>query len=338
MSYDGGATWSSGPLAAFETHLVMDNQAQVFTYNWHWLTNTNANANGAITYPKSSPTTAASLPSSVCMRAWLAEVGTEESTGLEETCFDLNTTWVSTDAEAHAVADGVAGGAQGDAAVDTGDATSTDSAAVGHEDQSTRPSRPCPNVDGCGHRDPPAPSKGSKSDDAALSASLLFGNWTVACSRSLSICRTMGHVAVDVQAPLIVLPLSGGGQVCEGHGDSCESYKPSGELTWLSYFDGFEEEGGGETVQELTSSSSYPSQRWHWGFDQTRPYDPSAPLVIPSEVCYSIWFVDPVGTNGRTRFVNMSVDEDSLSHWSGYAESETVRCWPVNETAVVYVA
>ena len=108
MSYDGGATWSSGPLAAFETHLVMDNQAQVFTYNWHWLTNTNANANGAITYPKSSPTTAASLPSSVCMRAWLAEVGTEDSTGLEETCFDLNTTWVSTDAEAHDIADGVA--------------------------------------------------------------------------------------------------------------------------------------------------------------------------------------------------------------------------------------
>ena len=134
--------------------------------------------------------------------------------------------------------------------------------------------------------------------------------------------------------------------MCEGHGDTCESYKPSGELTWLSYFDGLEGEGegegeaggGGETVKVLTSSLSYPSQRWHWGFDQSRPYDPSAPLVIPSEVCYSIWFVDPVGTNGRTRFVNMSVDEGSLSHWSGYAQSNTVRCWPVNQTGVVHVA
>lgn len=184
MSYDGGVTWSSGPLAAFETHLVMDNQAQVFTYNWHWLTNTNAN--GAIKYPKSSPPTAASLPSSVCMRAWLAQVGSEESTGLEETCFDLNTTWVSTDAEADAIA---AGGVQGGAAVGASDAPSTHGAAVGDESHSSRPSRPCPNPDGCGHRDTPAPSKGSKSDEAALSATLLFGNWTVACSRSLSVSQ-----------------------------------------------------------------------------------------------------------------------------------------------------
>lgn len=122
--------------------------------------------------------------------------------------------------------------------------------------------------------------------------------------------------------------------MCEGHGSAeCTSFKPTGELTWLSYFDGVEGNGEGP----LGFKSSSPSQRWHWAFDQSRPFDPSAPLVIPSKMCYSIWFVDPVGTTGRTRFVNMSVDENSLSHWSGYAQSDNVRCWPVNKTSVLYL-
>mmetsp|Transcript_18462 Transcript_18462/g.33436 ORF Transcript_18462/g.33436 Transcript_18462/m.33436 type:complete len:394 (+) Transcript_18462:52-1233(+) len=296
MSYDGGTTWSPGPLAAFETHLVMDNQAQVFTFNWDWLTNTNEAA--AIAYPKSDPT---ALPSSVCMRAWLTEVGSGDSASLEATCFNLSTSWVSTEAQA----------------------------ANDHSQAATKKTELVP-MDRHAYTSSSTPvavanTRGKSFCDAALTASLLFGNWTVACSASLSICRTMGHVAVDVTSPLVVAPLSGGGHFCEGHGDGCDSYKPSGELTWLSYFDGVEEQ-------------SATSQRWHWSFDQSRPYDPAAPLVIPSEMCYSIWFVDPLGTNGRTRFVNMRVDEDSISHWSGYALSETVRCWPVNETSVLYVA
>ena len=143
----------------------------------------------------------------------------------------------------------------------------------------------------------------------------------------------MGHVAIDVKSPLVVMPLEGGGQLCENMGAGCDTPKPSGQLTWLSYFD----VTGASTLQGgVLKLTEPPSQRWHWGFEQSHPYDPSAPVVIPTELCYSIWVSDTVGGEGRTRMVDMKVSNPA--HPSGYAKSSTVRCWPVNESAVVRVA
>ena len=165
-------------------------------------------------------------------------------------------------------------------------------------------------------------------DDASddLVGQLLFGNWTIVCSPSMGICRMMGHVAVDCSAPLVVNTITGGGEISL---DSGSSFKPGGELTWLSYFDGLDD-------MDLASSSSTISQRHHWSYDSSFPFSFVVTGTLHlTEICYMVWFTDPTGTTGNAQFVNMTTQDPP--HYSGYAKSESVRCWPVNDTSIIMV-
>ena len=144
---------------------------------------------------------------------------------------------------------------------------------------------------------------------------LLFGNWTVACSAFLKLCRIMGHVAVDgAVAPTVVSELSGKGEYSFDFG---ATFYTSGQLNFLSTFD--------------DPTQSYPavSQRYHWGLDIIFPgYDPADPSTKPDieEVCYRIWFDDPCQQELK---VPVSMDIDQPPWPSGYSKNATVRCWSI---------
>ena len=195
VSLDNGKTWAEGPPAVFETHLVLDNTTQVWTWNW------NAFSSRA--------------KSSLCFRLHFQQ-GRNSSTTLPARCFSLPVSWVSRQ----------------------------------QQRALTAPSPP-----------------------SVLQPRLLFGNWTAACSRSVSpACRLLGHVAVDAaSAPIPIAQLSGRGLYTLNAGKTWTSQ--GGKLTWLSYFDRIDGEAG------------VLSQRFHWGVDVSFPRGRP-----PKEVCYSIKF------------------------------------------------
>lgn len=75
VSYDRGETWEKGPDPVFETHLVLENTTQVWTLNW------DAERDSAVS-------------SWVCLRATFRD-SDGQTTSLDQSCMQLNTTWVN---------------------------------------------------------------------------------------------------------------------------------------------------------------------------------------------------------------------------------------------------
>ena len=287
-STDGGVTWTAGTAAVFETHLVLDNTTQVWTWNWDALANASAGE---------------TAPSSLCARPWFrSDAGTGSGTTLEPICANLDVTFVQENP--------VVGAAKAEASA----AASIDG--------------------GSGNGGSGTGSIGTACTVGG--AELMFGNWTVACSASLALCRVLGHVAVDAAAaPAVVSPiLVGGGDYSFDGGATFTNDNDAGSgLTWLAHFDDTAEAAeAGAAGATAGGAATVTAQRFHWAADVRLDelYDPLVPSSKPAldEICWRVWFNTSAGTD--TAFVNMNISSDP-SWYSGYALAPTVRCWHVGE-------